>query len=332
VRPTSTRASGQSKLSRIATALTSRSKKERLARAKIPESNLENGIVGWDGQDDPEMPLNFAPSRKWLLLGLLSSITFVSPLASSMFAPAVSFADETFHNTSEILSTLSVTIFLLGYTVGPLLLAPLSEIYGRRYVLTAGNVIFSLFQIGCALAPNISALIVLRFLGGIGGSGCLTIGGGVIADLFAADQRGLATSLYSLGPLFGPIIGPICGGFIGERAGWRWVFWVLLIAAGSVSVGIEILNRETNHRVLIKRKVARLQKELNRPDLRSCYDPAGTSESATIILWHGILRPLKMLFFSPIVFLLSMYMAFTYGLLYVETSRSSDITDALTQT
>jgi multidrug resistance protein len=167
------------------------------------------------------MPLNFADSRKWLLLGLISSITFISPLASSMFAPGVSFMDETFHNTSLLLSSLSVSIYVLGYVIGPLILAPLSEIFGRRFVLTGANVFFCLWQIGCALAPNLSALIVFRFLAGIGGSGCLTIGGGVIADLFQPDRRGLANSLYSVGPLFGPVIGPICGGFIAQRIGWR---------------------------------------------------------------------------------------------------------------
>lgn len=317
MQPIRSRASVQSKLSRIATGLTSKSKKERLVRADIPLSDLENGIVGWESQKDPEMPLNFANSRKWMLLGLLSSITFVSPLASSMFAPAVSFMDETFHNTSVILSSLSVSIFLLGYAVGPVFLSPLSEIYGRRYVLMSGNLLFTVWQIGCALAPNMSSLIVIRFLAGIGGSGCLTIGGGVIADLFDSDQRGLATSLYSLGPLFGPIIGPVCGGFIAQRASWRWVFWVLLMAAGTVSVGIELLNRETNHRVLIKRKVNRLRKELNRPELRSCYDIASSPESTSATLLNGILRPLKLLFLSPIAFLLSWYLAFVYGLLYL---------------
>lgn len=145
------------------------------------------------------MPLNFAESRKWLLIALLASITFISPLASSMFAPGVSFMDATFHNTSTILSSLTVSIFVLGYVIGPLILAPLSEIYGRRFVLTGANVFFCVWQIGCALAPNLSALIVFRFLAGIGGSGCLTIGGGVIADLFNADRRGLATAVYSMG-------------------------------------------------------------------------------------------------------------------------------------
>lgn len=232
-----------------------------------------------------------------------------------MFAPAVSFADETFNNTSVILSSLSVSIFLLGYTIGPLILAPLSEIYGRRFVLTGANTFFTIWQIGCALAPNMTALIVTRFFAGMGGSGCLTIGGGVIADLFNSDQRGLATSIFTLGPLFGPIIGPICGGFVAQRASWRWVFWILMIAGGSITVGIELLNRETNHQVLIKRKVYRLRKELNRPELRSCYETANAPESASVVLLNGILRPLKMLFTSPIVFLLALYMAFAYGLL-----------------
>ncbi|TVY90092.1 MFS transporter [Lachnellula willkommii] len=331
------KSSTKSKISRIATNLTSRSKKERIAPIPLPTSDLEKGIVGWEGQDDPEMPLNFVESRKWLLISLLASITFISPLASSMFAPGVSFMDETFHNTSTILSSLTVSIFVLGYVIGPLILAPLSEIYGRRFVLTGANSFFCVWQIGCALAPNLSALIVFRFLAGIGGSGCLTIGGGVIADLFNADRRGLATAVYSLapellgyldrfvfiilirlaGPLFGPVIGPICGGFIAEQIGWRWVFWILLIAGTLVTIGIETLNRETNPRVLISRKVKRLQKELNRTDLRSCYEPEGPTHSPVHVLWTGFMRPLKMLFKSPIVFLLSLYMAVVYGLLYL---------------
>jgi len=191
------------------------------------------------------------------------------------------------------------------------------QIYGRRFVLTGANCFFCVWQIGCALAPNLNSLIVFRFLAGIGGSGCLTIGGGLISDLFQPDRRGLATSLYSLGPLFGPIVGPIAGGFIGQLIGWRWIFWILLISASVITIGIECLTTETNHRVLMQRKVKRLRIELNRPELRSCYDPEGVHHSPSHILLTGILRPLKMLFLSPIVFLLALYMAVTYGLLYL---------------
>lgn len=200
--------STRSKISRIASRFSSKSKKkEQLQRTKLIITDLDNGIVGWDSQDDPEMPLNFASNKKWLILFLLASITFVSPLASSMFAPAVSYMDAEFHNDNALLSALSVTIFVLAYVCGSLVLAPMCEIYGRRPILTIANIFFCVWQIGCALAPNLNSLIAFRFLAGIGGSGCLTIGGGVIADLFHPEQRGLATSLYSVGPLFGPIVG-----------------------------------------------------------------------------------------------------------------------------
>jgi MFS family permease len=87
-------------------------------------------------------------------------------------------------------------------------------------------VIFVLFQVACALAPNMPALIAFRTMAGIGGSAGLTTGGGVVADLFTTEQRGLAMSVFTFGPLFGPVLGPICGGFIAERAGWRWVCFI----------------------------------------------------------------------------------------------------------
>lgn len=106
-------------------------------------------------------------------------------------------------------------------------------------------------------------------------------------------------------------------GFIAQRIGWRWVFWILLIAGAVITVGIELLNQETNPRVLIKRKVARLSKELNRTDLRSVYEQSSSPTSKSAVLINGMIRPLKMLFLSPLVFVLSLYMAVVYGLLYL---------------
>jgi MFS family permease len=119
------------------------------------------------------MPLNFPARKKWLIVGLLSAITLVTPFASSILAPGIASLDRDFGNEDGILGAMTVSIYLLGYVIGPLFLAPLSEIYGRKPVLGAANVFFCLWQIGCALAPNIAGLIVFRFFSGIGGSGCL---------------------------------------------------------------------------------------------------------------------------------------------------------------
>ncbi|KAH0828296.1 putative transporter [Fonsecaea pedrosoi] len=291
-----------------------------------PLTDLDHGIVGWDGPDDPENPLNFPRPRKWALLGLVSAITFVSPLASSMFAPAVGFLGEDFGVHQELVLSFTVSVYLLGIWLGtdtpdkqfgPLVLAPLSEIYGRRIVLCGANIFFVVWQIGCALAPNVGGLIAFRFLAGIGGSGCLTLGAGVIADLFVVEERGLATSIWSLGPLFGPVVGPICGGFVAQQIGWRWVFWILLIASASTTIGIELLNKETYARVLIRWKTQRLAKTLGRSDLVSWFDREKGPVGPKRTLMDGMRRPLQMLVKYPIVMVLSGYMSLVYGLLYL---------------
>lgn len=181
--------------------------------------------------------------------------------------------------------------------------------------MNVANFFLTAWQIGCALAPSIGSIIGFRFLAGIGGSACLSIGGGIIADVFPIQERGLATSVFSFGALFGPVVGPIIGGFIAQRAGWRWVFWVALCAASPVSIANFVLSDETNPTILMRRKTERLRKQLNRPELQSVYDKE--SNSKVKILGRGAIRPLKILFRSPILLFLATYLAFVFGLLYL---------------
>ncbi|PWO30624.1 AraJ, Arabinose efflux permease [Pyrenophora tritici-repentis] len=294
-------------------------KRDQIAVEKYPLSDLDNNLVGWDSQDDPANPRNFTTKMKITLLALVSAITFVSPLASSIFAPGIPFVNSDFHNTSQLLGSFAVSVYVLGFALGPLFLSPLSEIYGRYIILNCANVFFCAFTLGCALAPNLGGLIGMRFLAGVGGSACLTIGTGVIADMFIAQQRGKAVSIYSLGILFGPILGPICGGFIAQRAGWRWDMWVVLIVGVLLTIALFIFNRETYHPVILSRKTQRLRKELNRPELQNImtYNKDAAALSPLQVLQNGITRPLKMLAFSPIVLLCSLYVSFLFGLLFL---------------
>lgn len=84
---------------------------------RFPETNLSEGIVGWDGQDDPKNPQNFPSSRKWGLLALMAGITFVSPLASSMLSPAIEYVGADFGISNEAILSFTVSIYLLGYSV-----------------------------------------------------------------------------------------------------------------------------------------------------------------------------------------------------------------------
>lgn len=158
---------------------------------------------------------------------------FVSNLASTMFAPGASLLLEEFHETSSIIGTLTVTIYLLGFATGPLFIAPLSELYGRLYIYHVCNLVFISFTIGCALSKNVAMFVVFRFLTGCAGSAPLTNGGGTVADVIPQEKRGAALAIFAVGPLLGPVIGPVMGGFISQGVGWRWNFWVLAMIVNS---------------------------------------------------------------------------------------------------
>ncbi|KAJ6148920.1 major facilitator superfamily domain-containing protein [Penicillium samsonianum] len=281
-------------------------------------TDLENGLIGWDGERDPENPLKFTSARKWLITSILSAIGFMTPFASSIIAPAISFIQKDFGVNDLTKSALPVSIFLLGYAVGPLFLSPLSEIYGRYIIITVASTFFCVWLIGCALAPSLNTLILFRFLCGVGGSASQTIGGATIADLFPVHERGRALGIWSLGPILGPSCAPVIGGFVAESIGWRWANWITLIPTCLIVVLMAIFNCETNHRVLIERKTARTRQQLGRPELQSCFaNPNIPRLSKEDIILGGLIRPLRLLFGSAIVFGISLYIAFAYGCLYL---------------
>lgn len=254
-------------------------------------------IVDWDGPDDPANPLNWSPSLKWGNIAILSLVTLLTPLASSMFAPGVQRVMEEFHSTSNTTATFVVSVYILGYALGPLIFAPLSEIYGRNIIYHGCNFCYVAFTVGCALATSMNMLIGFRFIAGVFGVAPLTLGGGTIADLMKPEARGGAMAIWAMGPLLGPVIGPIAGGFISQDIGWRWIFWVLSIAIGVVSLAALALMRETYAPTLLARKTASLQKETGNMNLRSKLD-AGLTHKEVFI--RAIVRPMKLMFLSPI--------------------------------
>ncbi|KAF2710442.1 MFS general substrate transporter [Pleomassaria siparia CBS 279.74] len=278
------------------------------------QEEADANIVDWDGPDDPENPMNWPTSKKWRLIFVLALVTLVTPLASSFFAPGVPLVMRTFQVSSNIIAALVVSIYLLGFAIGPLIIAPMSELVGRYQVYNVCNVLFVIFTIACAVSSNMNMLIAFRFLAGCAGSSPVTIGGGTIADIFPREQRAGAMAVWAMGPLLGPVIGPVCGGFLVQAKGWRWVFWILAIFAAFFSILLFTLTSETYAPIILERKAARLRKSTGNPNLRSKLKSPIPPRDLLIL---SIVRPMKMLFFSPIVFLMSLYVAVNYGILYL---------------
>lgn len=128
-----------------------------------------------------------------------------------------------------------VCVYNVGLAAGPLILAPMSELFGRLIPYHVTNVLFTVFTLSCALSPNLPALIIFRMLAGMEASAVLNIGGATVADMFVQEERGFAMAVWTFGPLLGPAIGPVAGGYLTQGKGWRWVFWVVTIGVGLYS-------------------------------------------------------------------------------------------------
>jgi multidrug resistance protein len=168
---------------------------------------------------------------------------------------------EHYHMSAEV-GVLTISLFVAGYCLGPLLWGPLSEQYGRRPVFIFAFIFYTGWQVGCALAPNTASILVFRFLGGTFAAAPLTNSGALLADIWDGDTRGKAMAIFGLAPFAGPSIGPIVSGFIAvSNVNFRWVYWVLTMFAGVCLVLIVFTLPETYAPIILAKKAKRLRKE-----------------------------------------------------------------------
>jgi multidrug resistance protein len=170
-----------------------------------------------------------------------------------MFTPGIDEIAKDLHcSTTAVIGTTTGFVVMLG--IGPLLLAPLSETFGRRVIYLICFSIFTLLQIPAALAPNIAFLVVIRSVAGFFGSVGIANGGGTISDMFVPEERAGVFGWYLLGPLLGPTLGPLFGGIIVQRLGWRWVFWILTMVCFVNTLAGYFFLRESYGPEILKRK------------------------------------------------------------------------------
>ncbi|KAI5834714.1 MFS general substrate transporter [Schizophyllum commune Tattone D] len=287
----------------------------------LPDESVEKKerMSDDDWEDDPANPRNWGSGKKWTAVGIvrLVRLLFIPPLTSSMMAPGMQEIALKYGITNSTVLALTLSIFLLALAIGPLVLGPLSEIYGRTWVLHIANLVSLAFNLGCAFAPATGSFIGLRFLSGLAGSAPIAIGGGSISDLFSDRDRGGAMGAFSMGPLIGPVVGPIAGGFIAQTVGVKWVFIVIACLNGvAAAVGIPLL-RETYHPILRKR-IAKRNGDVERLRVDPVVEEAGMSKVE--IIWVNIQRPIMLLFGDVICFLLSLYMALIFYLMFATFS------------
>ena len=206
-----------------------------------------------------ESPFTWSESRKSLLIWLSCIATVFTAYSAGCYG-AVSQQTETEWGISQTASYLGITMFTTGFAIAPMVLAPFSEINGRRPVFISTGIIFVTCQVCCAVTRSFPGMLVARFFVGVGGSTFSTMIGGVISDIYHAKDRNTPMALFSGSALFGTGLGPLVSGLIAQHLDWRWVFWIQVITCGSIILAILLFFKETRGSVLLSRKAALLNK------------------------------------------------------------------------
>jgi MFS family permease len=264
---------------------------------------------------DPRNPMLFSTWKKWSITLMIAFATLAVAFVSSAYSAAIPQVIAEFHCSTEF-ATLGTSFFVLGYATGPLLWAPMSELYGRQVLFLGTYAGLTAFNAGVAVSQNMWTLITFRLLAGVFGSSALTNAGGVIADMFAANQRGLGMSIFAAAPFLGPAIGPIVGGFVGETLGWRWVAGVMAAFTGALWIAGALYIPETYPPVLLQKRAAALSRQTGKKYISILEKRRGKRTPAQAFQ-TALARPFALLFMEPIVLLISIYMAIIYGTLYM---------------
>ncbi|KAI0160153.1 MFS general substrate transporter [Xylariaceae sp. FL1272] len=264
----------------------------------------------WTSNNDSERPSHWPSHRKWVATIILSAFATLQPLVETMLAPAKEEISQDLHIKQPYGWSLVNSVILIGIGLSPLLLAPLSELYGRKPVIVAAGIVLIVWNTACGASTTLGQLLSFRLLSGFGACVADAVSGGVLRDLWAAEERGRAFAVYSVVPLLGFALGPILGAVISEATSWRWTFWTTsLLTALVTTIAVAFLNETYEPRIEQQKTLMNL----------SPQHPIVLSSSPLPLfdtIGKNLQRPFRMLGTQPIIQLLAVYMAFLYGILF----------------
>lgn len=247
-------------------------------------------------------------------------------------------------------SVLLVTIWELGEAAGPLLIAPLSELYGRWPVMNGANVLFLGATLLAASSGSTRLFIAARALTGLAVTSNV-LNPAIVGDMFVSHERGAAMSLIMLAPMIGGAVGPAISGAIAQSLGWRRVVWMSAVLAAIAEALFLTLFRETYKVAILRRKAARLREQTGNRALRTVFDEdddddddVDPSNDGTTKSWRrtwrwkssrwsrfgkSILRPGLVFAGSGVLQALSLYGSLLFSYFYVMSTSLPDILEGI---
>ncbi|KAL1791827.1 hypothetical protein ACET3X_009578 [Alternaria dauci] len=283
-----------------------------------PEKGKDLHVIDWYGPDDPQNPRNWSRAKRYFVTFEICFLTFSVYIGSAIYTPGLMGVMAEF-GVAQVPATLGLTLYVAGYGLGPLIWSPMSEIpqIGRLWVYILTLLMFVLLQLPTVFSVNFGMLLAFRFLTGFFGSPALATGGASIADMYRPKKQVYGLAVWGIGAVCGPVLGPLVGGFAVQAKGWTWTIWELMWLSGFCWVFLFFFLPETSAPNILHRRTRRLKK-LTGDDRLTCEaDMMSQEMSAKDVVNMSLLKPITLNFTEPIVFLLNLYIALIYGLLYI---------------
>jgi DHA1 family multidrug resistance protein-like MFS transporter len=273
-------------------------------------------LVDFEGEDDPYRPMNWSTKKKINTTLMYGLTTMSATWASSAYSAGTQQIAKEFHVGNQV-AVLGTTLFLFGFGLGPLLWAPLSEVYGRRIAVLTPMFVAICFSFGSAVAKDFQTLMITRFFGAFFASAPVTNTGGVLGDLYSPAWRALAMAGYAMAVVGGPCLGPIVSAaFVANPSlGWRWTeYFTGILQAAILLIDIIFIDECYPPKLLIY-KARRLRHETGNWALHTKFEEWDVSIKE--LSKKFLVRPIQLLL-TPICFLIALYASFCYGILYMQ--------------
>lgn len=272
------------------------------------EKQVQSSTIAddWNGPDDPANPQNWSTSKKTYHSITIGLFSFAVTAGTSLITPAIGVIAIHFH-VSDTAAILSLSLYVLGLGLGPMLAAPISETYGRSVVYKISAPISMLFILGAGFSKSYGSLVACRLLAGMMSGPVLAVGAASNADMFPPQTRSLAITCFIMMGFSGPALGPVIGGFATQYKGWRWTQWCTLFISLAAYVPVLFMSETYKKAILSKRA-----KRTGIPGPPRLPMKKWIRHLVTITL----IRPVHMLCTEPIVLFLSLYNSFTFSVLF----------------
>lgn len=277
-------------------------------------------------EESPLRPRNWAKKRKLIHTVTYSFTTFAVQFNSTiMSSEAFAIQMQAMFQISSMCTFLGTSLYILGVGLGPLVFAPVSEMYGRKIGVLVPFAMSALFTLGTAMSYDVLGIMVTRFFAGVCSGAPIVSAGGVLADMWDFRSRASALALYSCFVSAGASLGPIFSSLLIDATdgpnGWRRPLWFISLLELVIFLAMWCTLHETYEPVVLSRYAKRKRVETGSWNIHAKQEQ-WLFDLKEILSVH-LIRPLAMLR-TPIVFLMALYSSYVFALFYLFISNVAE--------